>query len=393
MTNINELSHGGNVEEAARKLGLSTKQIIDFSANINPQGLPPGLKKYLRDSVDVIAHYPEIYASDLIDKLSGDAGLPSWSFLAAAGSTPLIYMLARHLGTAKHAIVAPAFSEYEAALKIAGLRNITYRILDESTLFVLTPEKVEDILKDAPDMVILANPANPTGRLVPNESLEILLKASTEKGFWLVVDEAFMGFCQEDRSLLAATKDNPSLIVLRSLTKIFAIPGLRLGYLVCGNQFFMKNLADTMEPWAINALAQKAGIFLLDKRDYLKKTPEITWGLRGYATKNLAPYFDFIPSDCNFLMGCLKYTKRYFTKGSRSGYPPPPAGTRRNDFIAPAEALKEKQKLLNFLFKQGLLVRDLDNMKGLAGGYLRLAVRPVDDVNRLVTALEVFYDV
>jgi threonine-phosphate decarboxylase len=366
--------HGGRVTEAAKLLGVKPEEIIDFSANINPQGLPPGLKTLLISSINSIIHYPEIKAKTLIEKLAQKAELPTWSILAEAGSTPLIYMLARHLGTKRHCVIAPAFSEYEAALEIAGLRMIHYHVLKESNGFLMTESDVEAILSEKHDLIILANPANPTGRLVPPKCLQRLIEASTREGFWLVVDEAFMGFCEKPNSVESLIVQHTSLIVLKSLTKLFAIPGLRLGYMACGNRFFMSNLSDCLEPWCINSLAQRAGVFLLDKTQYVNKTPAVTSELRLSLIAELDPFFDFIESDCNFVMAKFKSEKTQVNR------------------LKDAAALKQqKEKILEYLFANGILIRDLDGMIGLEDGFVRLAVRPRQEVSWLKKTLLAYH--
>jgi threonine-phosphate decarboxylase len=209
--------------------------------------------------------------------------------------------------------------------------------------------------------VILANPANPTGRQVPEESLGLLMAASKDpnNGFFLAIDEAFMDFCLRKNTKERQVSANPNLLVMKSLTKLFAIPGLRLGYLACGNRSVMEAFRKTSEPWSVNSLAQAAGMFLLGRKEYIKKTPVVTAGLREALIKSIGPYFDFVPTEANFVCGKLK-------------------NGRRDD-------------LIYSLYSQGILVRNLDGMPGMPEGYLRLAVRPMGEIKRLEQALEDFY--
>jgi threonine-phosphate decarboxylase len=357
---MSEIVHGGQVEVAARELGKPISEIIDFSANINPLGHPNGLKFLLQRSISETIHYPEIYAQTLTEALAHRSLIPPWTVLPGAGTTPLIYMLARHFASLSHIIVAPAFAEYEAALNAAGKAKIHYHILTKERRYLLDDIEVNSLLSKKFEVLILANPANPTGRLVPQNSLVRLLEATEEgDGFWLIIDEAFIDFCLNTPSAERMIAKFPRLILLKSLTKIFAVPGLRLGYLACGHRRLMKALVAANEPWSINSMAQAAGRFLVTKKDFVKKTATTINLLKKYLEFAISPYVAFVPSDCNFLMGLLKK--------------------------------RRKKELIVFLRNRGILIRDLDGMPGLPDGFIRLAVRRENDVDILAAAMKKFY--
>ncbi|MDR2300863.1 MAG: aminotransferase class I/II-fold pyridoxal phosphate-dependent enzyme [Deltaproteobacteria bacterium] len=376
---LTEKRHGGGVVEAARALNKNFEDIIDFSANINPLGLPEGLKELLGFSIDSIVHYPEIRARTLREKIARMSDLSPSSIFVEAGSTPLIYMLARHLGTQNNCVIAPAFSEYAAAFEIMGRPDVHYHVLTEADEFLLTQESVNELVSKQHDLVILANPANPTGRRLPPASLNQLMRYSSEKGFFLVLDEAFMGFCEDQFSMERAIHDFPYLIVLKSLTKLFAIPGLRLGYMVSGNNDVINTFEDRMEPWSVNSLAQKAGLFLLDQKRYVEDTPANATKLRNFLTQTLSPFFDFFDSECNFVMARIKDAPN----APRMGPPKDPQELEERKLL--------KKKVVDYLYAQGILIRDLDGMKGLDDGFVRLAVRPQNETICLRKSLESFY--
>jgi threonine-phosphate decarboxylase len=353
--------HGGRVQEAARNLCLPITRIVDFSANINPLGQPAGLGEVISEAIESILHYPDLRAEALTQSIADYASLPSWTVIAGSGSTPLIYQLARILCPQKPLIIAPAFAEYGSALEIISARDLKYHQTSEYNYFSLTIPEAEAIVKSNPELIFLANPANPTGRKTDPEILEILLKGANRPGkeYFLAVDEAFMGFCLEDSSLESRILKNPQLIVLKSLTKLFAIPGLRLGYLASGNKELIDKFNSSTEPWSINSLAQAAGIYLLKQRDFIAETPKVTLDLRLALVEAVSPYVKVIPSDANFVMGRL-------TLGS-------------------------KAELIKHLYSQAILVRDLDGMPGMPAGFIRLAVRPLNEIKRLQTAMGDFY--
>jgi threonine-phosphate decarboxylase len=181
-------------------------------------------------------------------------------------------------------------------------------------------------------------------------------------------------------------------LVLKSLTKLFAIPGLRLGYLA-GNESILDRLRKAEQPWTVNSLAQQAGLFLLDQTDYIAQTPQVTAQARAYLYETLAPYFDVLPSDCNFVMARLKSPKAVSNNiGVNDDNLKPskvPTFSRLdNDEIKFIR--RQKKKLLDFLFQRGILVRDLANIEKLSDLYLRFAVRPKEETLILQNALNDF---
>ncbi|MFH1090922.1 MAG: aminotransferase class I/II-fold pyridoxal phosphate-dependent enzyme, partial [Pseudomonadota bacterium] len=213
-------THGGDVFGAARDLGLSWRKVLDYSANVNPLGPPPGLKKRLMDSFGLVEHYPDPFAWGWRKELADHYGLSPQEIMAGNGTTSLMYLLARTLRPKRPVIVAPAFAEYEVSLSQVGarVRRVECRSRDE---FDLTPKTLEPAFASGPDLVFLANPSSPAGRLVEPELLDRSLYLSRKAGAVLAVDEAFLDFTDADRLLPAVRKHN-HLIVLRSLTKFYA---------------------------------------------------------------------------------------------------------------------------------------------------------------------------
>jgi threonine-phosphate decarboxylase len=345
--------HGGKVFEAARDLSVPFTEILDFSANINPLGQPQGLKEHLFQSFEETLHYPEIAADSLIQAISDATGLPPEAILPGAGSTPHIRLLARLFPQKKFVILGPAFAEYEESLIAAG-NSPEYVFTLEEDDFHTYPKAVVSLITQNPDAVILANPANPTGRLVPEKALKAILDASEIYNFRLIIDEAFIDFTR-GKSLLKEVLERKNLLILRSLTKIYAIPGLRLAYLA-GHPDFISEQKALMEPWPINTMALKAGLYCLNQEGYKEKTLIETEEQRAFLCETLKPLGKIIPSDANFILIRV-------LKGSSN-------------------------KLLSHLYKKGVLARDASNFKGLGEGYLRFAVRPKSEIEKLRQSLE-----
>ncbi|MDR2349646.1 MAG: aminotransferase class I/II-fold pyridoxal phosphate-dependent enzyme, partial [Deltaproteobacteria bacterium] len=261
--------------------------------------------------------------------------------------------LARILSPGKFAVVGPAFAEYEESLLAAG--NPPERVFaKEEKDFLVDREVAAEALEKRPAAVIVANPANPTGRLVPDETLDFLIERSEKDGFALIVDEAFIDFTK-GRSLEKKVLTNPKLLILRSLTKIHAIPGLRLAYLA-GHPETVGGFKAIQEPWPINGMALEAGLHCLRGAEARgRETRAAVEKLKERLVGILSPLGRLFPSDANFVL---------FKTGG-----------------------KEARELLAGLYREGILVRDASNFKGLGEGFLRFAVRPEPELARLEEAL------
>jgi threonine-phosphate decarboxylase len=355
---IDPRRHGGRIFEAARQTGRDWRDIIDFSANINPFGPPRGLKKALDRDFDQILHYPEVRAESFVKKVADLHGLSPEYFLAGAGSTPQLHLLPRALGFNRPVIIGPAFSEYEGAFATSGLSH-QYVLAPENTGWQVTSDTVDKVLSRRPDAVFLANPANPTGRLIPQETLTRLVQECRRLSAWLVVDEAFLDFT-EGRTLLPLVTEQPRLIVLKSLTKIFALPGLRLAYLAANPKVIAKLAAATV-PWSLSSPAITAGLFCLSQKGFLESTLKGVKIFRRHLIRELhsLDLGHIYTSEANYLLWRLH----------------PEFNSR---------------KLIDSLFWNGLLVRDASNFNGLRPGYLRLAVRTAPEISALAAGLKKF---
>lgn len=359
MTSLGERVHGGRVFEAATTLGRPWQEIIDFSANINPLGQPAGLKEALFKDFERSLHYPEVRAESLSLQLSEMIGLSPDHFMAGAGSTPHLHLLPRALNLRRPVVIGPAFAEYEGALARSGLET-NYVLAREEEDWLLTRDTLEQAFAADPDAIFLANPANPTGRLVPGEILEELADKCSRRQIWLVLDEAFIDFTENSLSLLPQVASNTRLIVLRSLTKIFALPGLRLAFLAAHPRL-MARLTPLVEPWPLSCQAITAGHFCLSCQGFKEESLATVKDYRARQFQalealNLGRIF---PSDNNFMLLKLR------------------------------EELNA-QALIDHLYKEGVLVRDASNFVGLRPGFIRLAVRPPAEVDALVKGLEAF---
>ncbi|MBI4838370.1 MAG: threonine-phosphate decarboxylase [Nitrospirae bacterium] len=332
--------HGGDIYRFASELGVSENKIVDFSASINPLGISKQAELEIRKGLKSLPNYPDAEAAELRMKLSKRLGVSPDAVICGNGSTEVIYLIAKALKPKNVLIPAPTFSEYERACRTASyeLRVKSYE-LKEKNNFDITPDNFIKSMRGC-DAAFLCNPNNPTGRLLGKDGVLKIANAARKLKCYLVVDEAFIDFCPEE-SVVRSVEDNPCLIVLRSMTKFYALSGLRAGFGV-----FPLNLIDRLkkfkEPWTVNTLAQKASLTALDDHDYANRTFKLIKKEKQFFEKNFKKSgIGFIPSDANF----------YLLKIGDAG------------------------KAIAYLRKKGILVRDCSTFSVLDGSYIRIAVK------------------
>jgi len=345
--------HGGDVYHLARTLGIALSDLLDFSANINPLGFPPGIPRLIQEVLPEIVHYPDRRCLGLRQDLAAYHCLEPEQILVGNGSTELIYLAARALQPRQALIVAPAFSEYEHALNAAQV-PVEFLVTREAQNFTL--DQPPD--PRAADLVFLANPASPSGMLLPPERLLATVAALDAAGVYLLLDEAFVDFVEE-ASFKGHLAQFPRVLILRSFTKFFGIPGMRLGYLL-GDPELLVRLGENQEPWSVNTMAQAMGRHCLAEADYLARTRALIGQERDYLLTGLAalPGLKTFPSAVNYLL--IKLTQPGWTAA----------------------------KLQQAMLAHRIVIRDAANFRGLDERFFRIAVRARAENERLLRALQ-----
>ena len=229
--------------------GLPAAQLLDFSANINPLGPPEWLRSLISAHVGDLAHYPDPDCTELVEALARENNLAKEQILVGNGATELLHLLPRALEVSRALIPVPSYADYEDAALLAGL-EVQHLALDETNQFVLDFSALAALLKPA-QLVLLGQPNNPTGRTLDPDRLRQLAEEFPQTFF--VVDESFIAFADDSRTLRS---DRPvNVIIVESLTKAFAIPGLRLGYLIADAGIVAK-VRRLLPNWTVNTLAQ-----------------------------------------------------------------------------------------------------------------------------------------
>ena len=329
--------HGGDI--------YTHKDVIDFSTNINLLGMPEGVIKGANEGVLLSENYPDPECQDLKEKLAKHEAVSKDNLICGNGAADLIFSLVFSIKPKKALLLAPTFYEYEKALRASG-SEIEYYYLDEENGFMLD-EKFLEGLNENIDILFLCNPNNPTGELIKKELIEKILKKCEEKNIFLVIDECFMCFVDEAQEYSAKEFVNKSdnLFILKAFTKIYAMPGLRLGYGICSNKEVLDSMCEVSQAWSISIPAQRAGIYALDEKEYVNESLEILRQEKHYLKKELEKRgFKIYGSNANYI------------------------------FFRVPESKKDIDFFAEFLGK-GFLIRDCSNYEGLEKGYYRIAVK------------------
>lgn len=340
--------HGGNIYNYGK--------IIDFSANLNPLGMPEKVKEAARNSISMAEHYPDPDCRELKKALMDKEGIPEENIICGNGAAELIFLLAAAKRPKRALLTAPSFAEYEQALKAAGC-ECSYYYLREQNGFSMKEDYLETLTMET-DMVFLCNPNNPTGALCSRTFLERVLKKCREYGIFLVIDECFLDFlADKEKWTMKDRLSGGGFFLLKAFTKIYAMAGLRLGYGMTEDRELLKRMNELRQPWSVSVPAQEAGRAALLETEYVKQSVSYVEKERRWLEEKLSDYpFTVYEGRSNYLF-----------------------------FYAGRPDLKEA------LIPLGILIRDCSNYKGLKAGYYRIAVRTHEENEKLIKALNKLY--
>ena len=343
--------HGGNYLK---------RNIIDFSVNISPLGLPEGVRSMISKETGAILRYPEPASERLKSRLAALHNTGTENIIVGNGSIELIYLIPRALRIKKALIITPTFSEYEFALKTNGSTPVFFNTCEQDD-FRVDCTKISGSLPRL-GAIFLCNPNNPTGYLLQSDEVMRLLHVSRKRGSILILDEAFIGFTQplRERIVVSEAVKAGSLIILRSLTKLFAIPGLRLGYAI-GHKKIIEKISGLQYPWNVNGLAQVAGLKILANKDYMNQAREFIAKQRRHMFEGLNNIKELkaYPSSANFILCKLQNT-----------------------------SILNSKELVRRLLRDGIYIRDCSDFRGLSDRFFRVAVKKRDENNRLIKCVK-----
>jgi threonine-phosphate decarboxylase len=356
--------HGGNVWELSEKYNIPSNQLIDFSISTNPLGVPEKALQNIRQSLNLINHYPDPTHEWLLEALSNSAGVEPNNVVVGNGSTELIYLFAEvFLERGYEAVTpVPTFNEYKAATERFG-GNTVFVKCDSAKNFQLDFGKLERAISEKTRIVFLCNPNSPTGCLCEKADVLRFIGFAAEENVLVFLDEDYIDFVDDSKrySMAEYVNDHDNLFVLRSLTKFFGLAGARIGFGVASPPI-VNILKRAKMPWSVNSLAMFGAAEAVKDIDFIKKSRF----LLSRSKKELLemfraiPWLKVYPSETNFLL------------------------------IEIIQVDLTSTQLKEGLAKRGLLIRDCKDFDGLNNRFFRVTVRKPEENKKLIEEIKSF---
>ena len=342
--------HGGDWNSHFEQFG---EMPLDFSANLSPLGMPQAVREAAVHALEHAEHYPDPYCRSLRAAITTQLGIPVSHCLCGNGAADLLFRMALAVKPQTALLAVPTFSEYEAALKTVNC-SIRYYHLSEAEEFALTDRFLGAVTPDI-DLVILCSPNNPTGLTVSPALMQKIILRCEENGALLAVDSCFQDFLDnpEAHSLVSELAEHPNVVVIKAFTKLYAMPGLRLGYALSSNTTLLERMRDMGQPWPVSCLAQEAGIAAVSETAYVQSVRSLIQVQRRRMIGELRTLgLRVIPGEANFLL------------------------------------FQGKPGLKQALQKEGILILCCADYIGLDETWYRIAIRTESENTRLLAALK-----
>ncbi|WP_418300973.1 pyridoxal phosphate-dependent aminotransferase [Lysinibacillus fusiformis] len=353
-------NHGANPQNVYQQLGLTMpEEVYDFSENVNAAGPPSFVEVRWRTFYPLIQRYPDPDGEPFLSKVAAFHQVAKDRVLLGNGASELFSVIARRYAQKRVIVVHPTFSEYERTLRAAGAIIVPILVTD-FIQYTLPMERLKQEMVEA-DALYICTPNNPTGVLPKKEDLLALLEHGRTVKCELVIDEAFMDWVDEANSLIHESMENSHVLVVRSMTKMYAIPGLRLGYLVA-HASIISELKDMLPHWNLNAFALVIGAGCLDEQQYSQQAI-------AYATTQRVQLHHYLQEN-----GCL-------VTNSVTNYV---------CFSLPRE--QQSDTFFTYCLAQGVVLRHTKNFKGLQGEWFRIGIKDIAAMTYLHNCLQAWFN-
>ncbi len=358
MKNEVQYKHGGTPRLDMIRLGVPLGSVLDFSVNLNPLGPPAVIKERWQELLGTIEQYPSVEGDGVARYYEAICGIPSRNFLAGNGSTEMIYLAPRVLRFKRVAVVTPSYHDYERASLLAGAKVVRCPLSPDADFAFPTEDRLIDVLNNV-EALWIGRPNNPTGNLFPKGLILEFADRFAEK--WFIVDEAFVQFLVDwETNSLLTEEPRPNILVLNSLTKFYAIAGLRLGGIV-GCEQVISRFKKAKEPWTVNGIADQAASLLVECADYDNETRSAVKKERErvfHGLRDLDGVIPFSPS-ANYIL-C-----QWVKTGNLDD-------------------------LLRHLLSNGVYVRDCRNFPGLEKNFFRIGLKTAENNDRFLSLISSF---
>ena len=342
--------HGGNIYKLKRDNGI---EVLDYSSNINPLGVPSSFKKAVIENFETLEKYPDIDYVELRTAIGNYNNCHIDNVVVGNGATEVLFLYMKAVKAKKVLIIAPTFAEYERAAKAAG-RDVKFFPLSKD--FSLNENMLLDFITDE-DVVVMCNPNNPTGKFQNLEKIKKIADFLERKNKKLFIDEAFIEFVDDWKDKTAFLLKHKNIFILRALTKFFALPGVRLGYGLTYDEAILNEIKNIREPWSVNGVAEIAGKTMLLDTLYIHETENWIKKEKLWFYEELCKIdnIEVTPTETNFILVKLL-----------------------NDN---AKSFRKK------MIENGVLVRDASNFMFLDESYIRLAIKDRKKNEQVLEAL------
>jgi len=355
--------HGGNVHKASRLLHTSLDQILDFSANINPLGMSSKGLDAVKDALQDVIHYPDPDMTHLYSITSELWNMPKECIVFGNGAAELIYAICRLPQIEGVYVPAPGFSEYSHGAKSCGLPIVEYPLEFDEHIFSFSYDlntMLQDLQQSKHQLVFIGNPNNPCGTLWKQESRE-LFELCKKKGHYLVFDESFIDFLGDTYSMRNYVKEYDNVIVVHSLTKFYAVPGLRIGALMA-NSMIINFIKSHIPSWTVNHLAQIYSEKALQDNDYIEESRTALKAEKEWLYKELMQMDS---------LQCIEPSVNYILCHLHEQY--------------------SLDDMIQNLYHQSILLRDCSQYTGLGPNWFRVAVKTRKQNQQLIQALQAYF--
>ncbi|MCD8139946.1 MAG: aminotransferase class I/II-fold pyridoxal phosphate-dependent enzyme [Planctomycetaceae bacterium] len=341
---------GGDIAGYRERFG---KDPLDFSASLNPLGMPEAVRAAARQAVDAAVPYPDPFCRDLTIALASRLRVCPDQVFFGNGAAEVIFRLVQARRPHTALLTAPSFAEYECALESVGC-DIRFHAVRSDRDFILGDDILAAIIPGV-DMLFLCQPNNPTGQCIEPERMRRIVDRCRQTGTMLIVDECFLPFVENGQSLsvVPLLTGNPGLVVVGSFTKLYAMAGLRLGFALCGDPAMVTAMRRVGPPWSVSNVAQAAGLAALAEDDYVRRSLAVLREEKHFLRDAMTRLgLRLIGGEANYL---------FFS-------------SRREDVVESPLPL-------------GIMVRGCGTFRGLGPRYYRIAVRLHAENVRLIEAL------
>ncbi|MBM7701990.1 threonine-phosphate decarboxylase CobD [Metabacillus iocasae] len=349
-------SHGANPQKLLRALHTPQQaNLLDFSVNTNPLGMPSSFEYWWKDVKKDAFMYPDPEVTELTEKIAFHLNVPLQEVLVTNGAAEAFFLIASLFSHKKVGIIEPTFVEYEQA-SYAYECEVTKIQLDETNGWQWSIQQVLPFIENV-DLLWICHPNNPTGVMYSQSEWEQVLKKAKDHNTVIVIDEAFIDFVEQAVSFVPFIKKGYPVIIVRSMTKMYSIAGIRLGYTLASKTLIQK-LKEKQPHWSVNGIAQQIGIACLDEEAFVKETISVVSKERNWVFAQLDTlHLTYSPSVTNYYLCKI------------------PDGWKGREWLM-------------YLASEGIVARHTENFNGLDGRYIRLAIKTRSENEKLIDVIK-----